>query len=90
MNPTGMMMVTVQVRDFNAATRWYQEVLGLTVLWMEPGEFCMLVPPGLQDLPWHWRQITRSVFPLPLGAAGPPHLLWTTLMPPLLNCGTAQ
>ena len=46
MNPTDMMMVTVQVRDFNAATRWYQEVLGLTVLWMEPDEFCMLVPPG--------------------------------------------
>jgi catechol 2,3-dioxygenase-like lactoylglutathione lyase family enzyme len=41
-----MMMVTVQVRDFNAALAWYSEVLGLAVIALEPDEFCMLVPPG--------------------------------------------
>ena len=37
-----LMMVTVQVRDFDAMVRWYQDVLGLSVLGVEPGEFCML------------------------------------------------
>jgi len=45
-NPTGVTVITVQVRDFNTATQWYQSVLGLTVLWVEPDEFCMLAPPG--------------------------------------------
>ena len=48
MQPTGMMMVTVQVRDLDAAVAWYSDVLGLSVLVLEPGEFCMLVPPGSQ------------------------------------------
>ncbi len=46
MQPTGLMMVTVQVRDFEASVGWYRDVLGLSVLVLEPGEFCMLVPPG--------------------------------------------
>ncbi len=46
MQPTGFMMVTVQVRDFDAAVTWYRDVLGLSVLVLEPNEFCMLVPPG--------------------------------------------
>jgi catechol 2,3-dioxygenase-like lactoylglutathione lyase family enzyme len=37
-----LMMVTIQVRDFDAAVEWYRDVLGLQVLGMEPGEFCML------------------------------------------------
>ena len=41
-------MVTVQVRDFDAAVAWYRDVLGLSVLSLEPDEFCMLVPPGSQ------------------------------------------
>jgi catechol 2,3-dioxygenase-like lactoylglutathione lyase family enzyme len=36
-------MVTVQVRDFDAMLDWYRDVLGLTVGWLEPGEFCTLV-----------------------------------------------
>lgn len=40
------MMVTVQVRDFDAAVAWYRDVLGLSVLTLEPDEFCMLAPPG--------------------------------------------
>lgn len=39
-------MVTVQVRNFDAAVAWYRDVLGLTVLALEPDEFCMLAPPG--------------------------------------------
>ena len=35
-------MVTVQVRDFDAAVAWYRDVLGLSVVWLEPGEFCSL------------------------------------------------
>ncbi|HMK12249.1 MAG TPA: VOC family protein [Acidimicrobiales bacterium] len=35
-------MVTVQVRDFDAAVAWYRDVLGLSVVWLEPGEFCVL------------------------------------------------
>jgi catechol 2,3-dioxygenase-like lactoylglutathione lyase family enzyme len=46
MQPTAMTMVTVQVRDFAAAVAWYRDVLGLSVLALEPDEFCMLVPPG--------------------------------------------
>jgi catechol 2,3-dioxygenase-like lactoylglutathione lyase family enzyme len=46
MKPTQVMMVTVQVRDFGAAVAWYRDVLGLSVLSLEPEEFCMLVPPG--------------------------------------------
>jgi predicted enzyme related to lactoylglutathione lyase len=46
MTPTQVMMVTVQVRDFDAAVAWYRDVLGLSVLSLEPDEFCMLVPPG--------------------------------------------
>ena len=30
--PTAMMMVTVQVRNFDAAVAWYRDVLGLSVL----------------------------------------------------------
>ena len=39
-------MVTVQVRDFDAAVVWYRDVFGLDVVWLEPGEFCSLVAPG--------------------------------------------
>jgi catechol 2,3-dioxygenase-like lactoylglutathione lyase family enzyme len=46
MKPKQLMMVTVQVRDFDAAVAWYRDVLGLSVLSLEPDEFCMLVPPG--------------------------------------------
>jgi catechol 2,3-dioxygenase-like lactoylglutathione lyase family enzyme len=46
MKPTQIMMVTVQVRDFDAAVAWYRDVLGLSVVSLEPGEFCELVPPG--------------------------------------------
>jgi catechol 2,3-dioxygenase-like lactoylglutathione lyase family enzyme len=37
-----LMMVTVQVRDFDALVAWYRDVLGLKVLGLEPGEFCLL------------------------------------------------
>jgi len=37
-----VMMVTIQVRDFDAAVAWYRDVLGLAVLGTEPGEFCLL------------------------------------------------
>ena len=40
------MMVTAQVRHFDAAVEWYRDVLGLSVLWIEPGEFCALAPAG--------------------------------------------
>lgn len=46
MQPTRLMMVTVQVRDFDAAVAWYRDVLGLSVLELEPSEFCVLAPPG--------------------------------------------
>lgn len=49
MKPTGLAMVTVQVRDFDSAVEWYRDVLGLAVLWIEPGEFCCLVPEGSGD-----------------------------------------
>ena len=37
-----MMMVTIQVRDFNAMVAWYRDMLGLEVLGLEPDEFCVL------------------------------------------------
>jgi catechol 2,3-dioxygenase-like lactoylglutathione lyase family enzyme len=37
-----IMMATVQVRDFDVMVAWYRDVLGLEVLVVEPGEFCML------------------------------------------------
>ena len=46
MRPTALMMVTVQVRDFDLAVAWYRDVLGLSVLELEPDEFCVLAPPG--------------------------------------------
>jgi catechol 2,3-dioxygenase-like lactoylglutathione lyase family enzyme len=39
-------MVTVQVRDFDRTRAWYTDVLGLSVGWLEPGEFCVLSLPG--------------------------------------------
>jgi catechol 2,3-dioxygenase-like lactoylglutathione lyase family enzyme len=45
MQPTGIMIVTVQVRDFAALVAWYRDVLGLSVLSLEPDEFCELAPP---------------------------------------------
>lgn len=39
-------MVTAQVRDFAVALAWYRDVLGLALLYQEPGEFAMLAPPG--------------------------------------------
>jgi catechol 2,3-dioxygenase-like lactoylglutathione lyase family enzyme len=36
-------MVTVQVRDFDKMVTWYRDVLGFSVGWYEPGEFCTLV-----------------------------------------------
>lgn len=37
-----IMMMTAQVRDFDGMVTWYREVLGLEVLGMEPGEFCVM------------------------------------------------
>lgn len=34
-------MVTMQVRDFDKLVAWYRDTLGLTVLGIEPGEFCL-------------------------------------------------
>ncbi len=45
MRPTGIMMVTVQVVNFDAAVEWYRDVLGLSVRYLEPNEFCVLAPP---------------------------------------------
>ena len=41
-----VVMVTVQVRDFDAMVAWYRDVLGLAVVWLEPGEFCTLATSG--------------------------------------------
>jgi catechol 2,3-dioxygenase-like lactoylglutathione lyase family enzyme len=49
MQPTGVVMVTVQVRDFDAAVAWYQDVLGLSVVVHQPDEFCMLAPAGSEE-----------------------------------------
>jgi catechol 2,3-dioxygenase-like lactoylglutathione lyase family enzyme len=46
MKPTDVTMVTVQVADFDASVAWYRDVLGLSVVVLEPDEFCMLAPPG--------------------------------------------
>lgn len=43
------MMVTAQVRDFDAALAWYRDVLGLAVLYLEPDEFCLVAPPGSEE-----------------------------------------
>jgi catechol 2,3-dioxygenase-like lactoylglutathione lyase family enzyme len=51
MKPTGIMMVTVQVANFDAAVDWYRDVLGLSVLYLEPNEFCMLAPPDSTGSP---------------------------------------
>jgi catechol 2,3-dioxygenase-like lactoylglutathione lyase family enzyme len=49
MQPTRITMVTVQVRDFDTAVTWYRDVLGLSVLYLEPNEFCVLAPPGSEE-----------------------------------------
>ena len=45
MGAAELRMVTLQVRDFDAALVWYRDVLGLSVAWLEPGEFCALAFP---------------------------------------------
>ena len=40
-----IMMVTVQVRDFETMVEWYRDMLGLEFLGLEPGEFCLLRAP---------------------------------------------
>ena len=40
-----LMMVTIQVRDFDLMLGWYQETLGLSLLGVEPGEFGLLSAP---------------------------------------------
>ena len=40
-----VLMVTIQVRDFDGMVAWYRDVVGLTVLGVEPGEFCVLTAP---------------------------------------------
>ena len=42
-------MVTVQVRDFDGMVAWYTNVLGLATGWLEPGEFCTLIPADNGD-----------------------------------------
>jgi catechol 2,3-dioxygenase-like lactoylglutathione lyase family enzyme len=49
MQATRLVMVTVQVRDFDASVAWYRDVLGLSVLVLQPDEFCMLAPPGSDE-----------------------------------------
>jgi len=41
-----IVMVTIQVRDFDAMVAWYQDILGLSIGALEPGEFCALLSPG--------------------------------------------
>jgi catechol-2,3-dioxygenase len=43
MQPTRLMMVTVQVRDFDLAVAWYRDVLGLSVLDLDADEGYRLV-----------------------------------------------
>ena len=45
MGVQALMMVTVQVQDLDRMVEWYREVLGVTVAWLEPGEFCSLSLP---------------------------------------------
>ncbi len=40
-----VVIVTVQVRDFDAMVRWYGEALGLRAVHVEAGEFCVLAAP---------------------------------------------
>jgi len=40
------MMVTLQVRDFDRLVGWYRDVLGLSVVGIEPDEFCLLSAGG--------------------------------------------
>ena len=40
--PSRVAMVTVQVREVDAALQWYRDVLGLEVQWFEAGEFATL------------------------------------------------
>jgi catechol 2,3-dioxygenase-like lactoylglutathione lyase family enzyme len=40
-----LMMVTVQVRDFDAMVAWYRDTLDLSVIGLEPAEFCVLAAP---------------------------------------------
>lgn len=49
MKPTRVTMITVQVRNFDDAVAWYRDVLGLSVLYLEPSEFCALAPPASQE-----------------------------------------
>jgi catechol 2,3-dioxygenase-like lactoylglutathione lyase family enzyme len=51
MKPTGIIMVTIQVANFDAAVAWYRDVLGLAVRYLEPDEFCMLAPPDGPESP---------------------------------------
>jgi catechol 2,3-dioxygenase-like lactoylglutathione lyase family enzyme len=37
-------LVTIQVRDFDGMVAWYRDVLGLSIGWFEPNEFCTLNP----------------------------------------------
>lgn len=46
MNVRGLMMVGIQVRDFDEMVAWYRDALGLEVQWFEAGEFCTLLPRG--------------------------------------------
>jgi catechol 2,3-dioxygenase-like lactoylglutathione lyase family enzyme len=39
-------MVTIQVRDIDTVRAWYTDMLGLSVAWLEPDEFCVLSFPG--------------------------------------------
>src|SRR3954462_4363224 len=43
-------MVTLQVRDFDKMVAWYRDSLGLTVVGLEPGEFCLLGAGGSTTL----------------------------------------
>lgn len=49
MQPIRLTMVTVQVRDFDAAVAWYRDVLGLSVSFTQPDEFCMLASSGTEE-----------------------------------------
>src|SRR5207237_5776510 len=40
-----IMMMTVQVRDFDTSVAWYRDVLGMEILGVEPDEFCLLRAP---------------------------------------------
>ena len=44
MTLTQLSLVTVQVSDFDAMVAWYRDVLGLSIGWYEPNEFCTFKP----------------------------------------------